>query len=153
MFTPDFLDFIKLLNNHKVEYLVVGGYAVGLHGYPRYTGDLDIWIRISEDNASKMLVVLKEFGVHIPGLSKSDFLREQPLAGLHFGLPPLRIDILNQIDGVKFDECYPNRRVLELEGVKIDFINFSDLKKNKLSSGRSKDIADIEELEKKKKSD
>lgn len=149
MFTPDFIDFISLLNKHEVEYMVVGGYAVGLHGYPRYTGDLDIWIRISDSNATKMLIVLKEFGVHIPNLTKADFLRENPLSGVHFGHEPLRIDILNTIDGVKFEECYPNRQTTIFEGTTIYYIHFNDLKKNKLSSGRTKDKADIEELEEK----
>lgn len=127
--------------------MLVGGYAVGLHGYPRYTGDLDIWIQISDSNANKMLVVLKEFGVNIPNLTKEDFLRENPLSGVHFGREPLRIDILNTIDGVKFEECYPNKQTTVFEGTTIHYIHFNDLKKNKLSSGRTKDKADIEELE------
>ena len=151
MYQRDFIEFIELLNKHKVQYLVVGGYAVGFHGYPRYTGDLDIWIKISETNASNMMTVVKEFGVGVKGLSKDDFLRESPLAGVHFGNEPLRIDILNSIDGVSFDECYPNKENKTFGGVKIDYINFNDLKKNKLSSGRSKDITDVEEIEKRKK--
>jgi len=147
MFTPDFIDFIRLLNEKNVQYMVVGGYAVGLHGYPRYTGDLDIWIQISDTNAEKMMVVLNEFGVHIPNISKQDFLRENPLAGVHFGREPLRIDILNSIDGVNFNECYPNKQTMIFEGIPIYYIHFDDLKKNKLSSGRTKDKADIEELE------
>jgi hypothetical protein len=149
MFTRDFLDFIDLLNKNKVEYMIVGGYAVGLHGYPRYTGDLDIWIRISEDNAQKMINVLNEFGVSIPGLTKKDFLRENPLSGVHFGREPLRIDILNSIDGVQFENCYPNRQTTLFENIEINFIHFNDLKTNKLSTGRSKDKGDIEELEEK----
>lgn len=149
MFTPDFIDFITLLNKHNVQYMLVGGYAVGLHGYPRYTGDLDIWIQISDSNANKMLIVLKEFGVNIPGLTKEDFLRDNPLSGVHFGREPLRIDILNTIDGVKFEECYPNKQTTIFEGTTIHYIHFNDLKKNKLSSGRTKDKADIEELEEK----
>ena len=149
MFSPDFLDFIKLLNKHQVEYMVVGGYAVGLHGYPRYTGDLDIWINISDSNADKMLIALNDFGVKIEGLTKNDFLRENPMSGVHFGREPLRIDILNSIDGVKFEECYSQKQVTKFEGVTIHYIHFKDLKKNKLSTGRSKDKADIEELESK----
>jgi hypothetical protein len=147
MFSPDFIDFIKLLNKHNVKYLVVGGYAVGLHGYPRYTGDLDIWIEISDDNAEKMMLVMLEFGINIPDLTKKDFLRENPLSGVHFGREPLRIDILNSIDGVVFKDCYPNKQSLIFEGTPIYYIHFDDLKKNKLSSGRTKDKADIEELE------
>lgn len=151
MLTPDFLDFIRLLNKHDVHYMVVGGYAVGLHGYPRYTGDLDIWIQISEANATKMLIVIKEFGVTIPNLTKVDFLREKPLSGVHFGREPLRIDILNTIDGVAFEECYPNKQTTIIENTPVYYIHFNDLKKNKLHSGRSKDKADIEEIEEKQK--
>ncbi len=149
MFSPDFIDFIETLNNHEVEYMVVGGYAVALHGYPRYTGDMDIWINISEANATKMLIVLKDFGVSIPGLTKDDFLRANPLSGVHFGREPLRIDILSTIDGVKFEDCFPNRQTTQFQGTTINYIHFNDLKKNKLSSGRTKDKADIEELEEK----
>lgn len=151
MFSPDFIDFIKLLNQHKVEYMIVGGYAVGLHGYPRYTGDLDIWINISESNAERMLVVLNDFGVQIQGLSKDDFLRENPMSGVHFGREPLRIDILNSIDGIKFEECFSHKQVTVFEGVPINYIHFNDLKKNKLSTGRTKDKADVEELENQQK--
>ena len=98
-----------------------------------------------------MLLVLKEFDVQIPGLSKDDFLRKNPMSGIHFGREPLRIDILNSIDGVKFEECYGNRQVTKFEGVSIHYIHFNDLKKNKLSSARTKDKADVEELEKIKK--
>ena len=147
MFTKDFTDFINLLNQYQVEYMVVGGYAVGYYGYPRYTGDLDIWIRISEGNAAKMLVVLNEFGVSIPGLKKEDFMRENPLSGVHFGREPLRIDILSTIDGVKFEDCYVNRQTTNFDGTSINYIHYNDLKKNKLSSGRTRDKADIEELE------
>lgn len=147
MFSPDFIDFIRLLNAHHVKYMVVGGYAVGLHGYPRYTGDLDIWIQISVENAQKMMDVMTEFGISIPHLQKDDFLRENPLSGVHFGREPLRIDILNSIDGVVFDDCYPNKQSIIFEGTPIYYIHFDDLKKNKLSSGRTKDKADIEELE------
>lgn len=151
MFSSDFLDFIKLLNKHSVEYMIVGGYAVGFYGYPRYTGDMDIWINTSEDNANKMLVVMKEFGVVIPGLTKEDFMRDTDLSGVNFGREPLRIDILSSIDGVKFYECYPNKLVTDFEGVAMNYISFNDLKKNKLSTGRGKDKVDVEEIEKKMK--
>lgn len=148
MFTKEFLDFIKLLNKHNVEYMIVGGYAVGYHGYPRYTGDLDIWINISERNAGKMILVMNEFGVVIPDLKKEDFLRDNPMAGIYFGREPLRIDILNSIEGVKFEECYPNRNVTNFEGTPVNYIHYKDLIKNKLKTGRRQDKVDVEKLEK-----
>ena len=100
----DFRDFIHLLNQHGVEYLVVGGYALAFHGKPRHTGDLDIWINISETNAVKMVTVLDKFGVSSLGLSKADFLKEGYVSQI--GYPPLRIDILNSIDGISFPAGY-----------------------------------------------
>jgi hypothetical protein len=94
--------FIGLLNRHGVEYLVVGGYALALHGRPRHTGDLDIWIKVSEENAQRMLQVLKDFGLASLGFEKDDFLKEGYVTQI--GYPPLRIDILNTIDGVSFQE-------------------------------------------------
>ena len=99
----DFEDFVKLLNKHKVAYMVVGGYALAFHGKPRHTGDLDIWINISEENAKRMLQVLKDFGMSSLGFQKEDFLK--PGYVTQIGYPPLRIDILNNIDGVEFSEA------------------------------------------------
>ena len=140
-----------MLNKYKVEYLIVGGYAVGFYGYPRYTGDLDIWIKISEENAERMMKVITEFPAPKDLFSKEDFLNEQPLAGGFFGKEPFRIDILNSIDGVAFDECFPHAQRITFEGTEMCFIHYNDLKKNKLSTGRTKDKLDIEEIEKKLK--
>ena len=156
MLSLHFKEFIELLNLHGVEYMIVGGYAVGFHGYPRYTGDLDIWIKISDRNAEKMMLVVNEFPAPKNLFSKVDFLSDKPLSGGFFGKEPYRIDILNSIEGVHFDECYPNAQKFDFEGTQLCFIHFNDLKKNKLSTGRLKDKADIEELERansKKKND
>ncbi len=142
----DFQDFIDLLNQHKVEYLVVGGYALAFHGKPRHTGDLDIWIKISEVNASKLVIVLDEFGVGSLGLSKSDFLKEGFVSQI--GYPPLRIDILNSIDGVAFDDAYKNKQVISIAEIKINYIGLKELVENKKASGRSQDLTDLKQLAK-----
>src|SRR5476651_466363 len=103
----DFQEFIELLNKHEVAYMVVGAHALAFHGRPRHTGDLDIWINPSEQNAIKLVDVLNEFGFGSLGLTKSDFLKENYVTQL--GYPPLRIDILNTISGVEFDEAYANK--------------------------------------------
>src|SRR6185437_16616311 len=103
-----------------VDYLVVGGYALGFHGRPRYTGDLDIWIDISEKNASRMVEVVEDFGFASLGLEKTDFLQKGYITQI--GYPPLRIDILNDIDGVIFSEAFKNKQVSDIEGIKVDYI-------------------------------
>ncbi len=148
-FEPDFIDFIELLNNHRVEYLIVGAHALAFHGRPRHTGDLDIWIKPNDQNATKMVEVLNDFGFGSLGLNKQDFLRENYVTQL--GYPPLRIDILNAISGVKFDEAYENKVEGEVDSLTINFINITDFIKNKEASGRKKDYGDIESLKKNKK--
>ncbi|HKG08120.1 MAG TPA: nucleotidyltransferase [Pedobacter sp.] len=146
----DFEDFIKLLNLHGVEYMVVGGYALAFHGKPRHTGDLDIWINISEDNALRMLRVVNDFGLKSLGFSKSDFLTEGLISQI--GYPPLRIDVLNLIDGVKFEEAFRELQRIELEdGLSINYIGLNDLIKNKQASGRRQDRTDVKTLLKLKK--
>ncbi|MEX6691022.1 nucleotidyltransferase [Danxiaibacter flavus] len=142
----DFEDFIKLLNKHKVAYMVVGGYALAFHGKPRHTGDLDIWINISNTNASKMLKVLKDFGMGALGFEKEDFLRPGYITQI--GYPPLRIDILNNIDGLEFDEAVKNMQQMDADGVIINYIGLNDFLKNKEASGRSQDLVDIQEIKK-----
>jgi hypothetical protein len=104
---PDFKEFLQLLNAHQVEYLLVGGYAVGYHGYPRATVDMDIWIRRGPANAEKMVGVLREFGFDVPNLSQDLFLREDQI--VRMGVPPIRLEIFMSIPGVDFEECYSAR--------------------------------------------
>ncbi|MBO9634960.1 MAG: nucleotidyltransferase [Chitinophagaceae bacterium] len=146
----DFEDFIALLNKHKVEYMVVGGYALAFHGKPRHTGDLDIWIGISKKNADKMLKVVKEFGLAALGFTKEDFLKDGYITQI--GYPPLRIDILNSIDGVAFNEAFANKKEIDLDGLNVTYIGLQDFITNKEASGRSQDISDIIALQKKSKS-
>ncbi len=141
----DFREFIELLNAHKIKYLVVGGYAVTVHGYPRYTNDIDIWIWIDKSNAENLIKVLKDFGFGSLDITSDDFLN--PNKVIQLGYPPNRIDLLTSISGVEFEDCYPKRVNIEIKGIKIDFIDIDNLKKNKQASGRHKDLNDLENLE------
>ena len=143
----DFEDFVRLLNTHEVKYMVVGGYALAFHGKPRNTGDLDIWINISEDNAERMLKVLKVFGLSSLGFEKADFLKPGYITQI--GYPPLRINILNNIDGIEFSEAVQNMQRVNLDDFEISYIGLGDFIKNKQASGRSQDLADIKEIQKK----
>jgi len=145
----DFLDFLLLCNKHGVEYLVIGGYAVSIHGYPRSTKDMDICIRLSESNASKMLLVIKDFGFESLLLKREDFLKEHFITQL--GHEPVRIDILNDLDGVPFEVAWVNRKEVVYEGVKINFIGYNELLQVKARAGRPQDIADISKLKKRNK--
>ncbi len=140
----DFKELLQLLNSKTIEYLVVGGYAVAFHGHPRATGDIDIWIAISKDNACKTVEALEEFGFNTPDLKDEIFLEEG--RNIRLGNEPLRIEILTSIDGVEFNDCYKNRNTVTIDNVQINFISLQDLKKNKKTSGRLQDLADIENL-------
>lgn len=141
---PDFREFLQLLNAHRVEYLLVGGYAVGYHGYPRATVDMDIWIGKGPATAEKMVAVLREFGFDVPNLSADLFLKDDQI--VRMGMPPIRLEIFTSIPGVRFEDCYPARVVGEIDGVPVSLINLRDLKANKKASGRNKDLADLENL-------
>ncbi|TWI99818.1 hypothetical protein JN11_02233 [Mucilaginibacter frigoritolerans] len=147
IFEDDFVDFIELLNQHYVEYMVVGAHALAFHGRPRHTGDLDIWIKPSVENAEKMILVLRDFGFESLGLQKEDFLKDNYVTQL--GYPPLRIDILNDISGVNFDKAYKGKVIGQYEDLSISFINITDFIANKIATGRSKDLGDIDALKKK----
>ena len=144
MFARDFREFIELLIKNKAEYLIVGGYAVGIHGHPRYTGDLDIWLNPTPQNAEKILKSVNEFGFSSFKLTKEDFTK--PGNVIQLGYPPLRIDLLTEIDGVTFDECFKNRKEVIMGDIKMNFIGYNDLLKNKKESGRPRDIDDIDNL-------
>ena len=141
---PDFKEFLKLLNEHKVRYLLIGGYAVGYHGYPRATADMDIWIAMQADNAEKIVSALREFGFDVPELTVGLFLKEKQI--VRMGVPPIRLEITTSISGVEFEECYQERVVDILDGVAVTLISLKHLKINKKASGRYKDLDDIENL-------
>ncbi len=142
--SPDFKEFLKLLNAHQVEYLLIGGYAVSYHGYPRATVDMDIWIAMQPANAERIVTVLKEFGFDLPELSPELFLKEWQI--IRLGVPPIRIELATTLSGVNFNECYAERVVDTLDGVKVNLISLRHLKINKKASGRHQDLADLENL-------
>ena len=141
---PDFKDFLRLLNSHGVEYLIVGGYAVGYHGYPRATADMDIWIAVGEPNAEKAAMVLREFGMPKEAVSKEMFLDRDKI--IRMGVPPVRIEVITGASGVDFEECYTRREIIEIEGIPVNFISIEDLRANKRACGRYKDLEDLEHL-------
>jgi hypothetical protein len=145
MLTHDFKEFAELLNLNQVEYLVVGGYALAAYGHPRYTGDLDFWVGTQPANADKLLVALQQFGFGGVGISKEDLTK--PNSVIQLGYPPRRIDLLTSIDGVDFVPCYQRRLVVKLGDMDVSFITLSDFKTNKRASGRHKDLADLEVVE------
>jgi predicted nucleotidyltransferase len=141
---PDFKDFLKLLNSQGVKYLLIGGYAVGYHGYPRATGDMDIWIELNEDNAEKTAAVLREFGMPENEVTKDIFLEKGKI--IRMGVPPVRIEVMTGISGVDFNDCYNRRETVMMDDLKVPIISLEDLKRNKKASGRHKDLEDIEHL-------
>jgi predicted nucleotidyltransferase len=139
---PDFREFLQLLNSHGVRYLLVGGYAVGLYGYPRATADMDIWVATDGKNVESALAALAEFG--FDEVAPELFAKEEQV--LRMGVPPLRIELLTGVSGVEFGGCYSRRAVVNLSGVEVSVIGLEDLKINKAASGRHKDLNDLEHL-------
>jgi predicted nucleotidyltransferase len=144
MLNKHFLDFLKLLESHKVEFVVVGGYAVGIHGFPRYTGDLDVFVAISRENAARLVGVFKEYGFASLNLKPEDFLEADMV--VEIGREPIKIQVLTGIDGVSFEQCRNDRILLNIAGTEIPFIGFDSLLANKAASPRNKDRIDLEEL-------
>ncbi|HOB97733.1 MAG TPA: hypothetical protein PKM43_03170 [Verrucomicrobiota bacterium] len=142
--TRDFKEFLQCLNAHGVEYLLIGGHAVGYHGYPRATGDLDVWIAVHEENAHRMVRALQDFGFDLSDLSPGLFLRKERI--IRMGIEPNQIEIQTGISGVEFSQAYPRRVVAAIEGIAVNIIALDDLKQNKQASGRYKDLADLENL-------
>ncbi len=145
----DFKEFIGLFNSHGVEYVIVGGYALAFLGAPRYTGDLDFFVKPDKTNASKILSALKAFGFGSLKLQESDFT--EPDKVIQLGVPPVRIDIVTSITGVEWSQVYNNKIESVLGGQKVFFISKDDFIKNKKAISRHKDLADIEALGKKVK--
>jgi len=145
VFSPDFKEFVELLNKNEVKYLITGGYAVSLYGHPRNTGDIDFWVEPTDTNAKNLVQVFNEFGLSSFEVSEKDFLKKDSV--IQIGYPPYRIDIITGIDGVSFDEAYPNKKVVNLDGVDLIFIGIKELKRNKKATGRHKDLDDLENLE------
>ncbi|GBL08798.1 MAG: hypothetical protein GPJ10_05520 [Microcystis aeruginosa L211-07] len=144
MLNQDFKEFIQLLNNNQVKYLVIGGYAVAVHGHPRYTKDIDIWIEMSSENTQKLMRALTEFGFGSLGLTAEDF--QTPDQIIQLGYPPSRIDLITTPDGIDFTTCYQTKIEIKMNDVLVNFIDLESLKKNKKASGRLQDLADLENL-------
>jgi hypothetical protein len=142
----DFKEFLSLLRSHEVKYLLIGGYAVGYHGYPRATIDLDVWVQVSPDNAIRIVDTLKEFGFNVPNLSKDLFLESDRV--IRMGVPPMRLEIVTGISGVTFDDCHSHCVKDTIDGVPVNIISLQDLRKNKAASNRPKDINDLDNLPK-----
>jgi predicted nucleotidyltransferase len=143
--SKDFKEFLELLNKNKVKYLVVGGYAIAFHGYPRYTKDIDLWILMEKSNAESILKALDEFGFSGIGITVEDL--NTPETVIQLGYPPNRIDLMTEVSGLTFEECYDKKIEITVEGTSVSFIDLESLKKNKKASGRHQDLADLENLE------
>ncbi|MEJ7727839.1 MAG: DUF6036 family nucleotidyltransferase [Polyangiaceae bacterium] len=142
----DFLDLLSALNAAEAEFLVIGAYAVGVHGRPRATKDLDVWVAANPRNAARVLSALLHFGAPLGDLSAADL--EQPGTGFKMGIPPRRIDVLTQISGVVFADAWPRRiEAIFAPGVRCAVIGIDDLIANKRAAGRPQDLADVAALE------
>ncbi len=140
----DFREFLRLLNSHSVEYLLIGGYAVGYYGYPRATGDMDLWVSATAENARKVLAVMEDFG--FSGQEASLEALVKPGHIVRMGIPPLRIELFTTISGREFSDCYGRRVTAIVDDVNVSFIALDDLRINKKASGRLKDLSDLEQL-------
>ena len=141
---PDFKEFLKLLNAKRVEYLLIGGYAVGYYGYPRPTGDMDIWISATPENAKKVVAALQEFAFASIDLPVDLFLKDNSI--VRMGIPPFRLEVITSISGVSFEECYSERVTAMIDETEVSIISLHHLKINKKASGRFKDLNDLENL-------
>jgi len=149
MLHKDFRDFLALLARHKVRHLVVGGYAVAVHGYPRYTGDLDVFIALDPQTAETVAAVFHEFGFSKADIDASAFL--VPKSIVEVGHEPLKLQVMNAISGVAFDDAYAQRQMVRFDNLDVPFIGYEDLIRNKSATGRGKDKVDVEELERRHK--
>lgn len=140
----DFKEFLKSLNSNNVEYLLIGGYAVTIHGYVRMTNDIDVWVRATPGNAERVVRALVEFGFGRAAIDPHLFLK--PNSIVRMGVPPLRIKTLTSPSGVEFDPCYAERTTVEIEEVQVPVISLTRLRQNKAAAGRMKDLADLENL-------
>lgn len=146
MLNPDYRDMLSAFADAGVEYLVIGAYALAAHGHPRATGDLDLWVRPTPDNAEQVMTALSAFGAPLMEMSREDF--ETPDTVFQIGVSPRRIDILTTIEGVRFDDAWPGRVEIEVEDVPVSVIGREHFIQNKEALGRPQDRADVERLRK-----
>ena len=140
----DFQEFLKSFVQHDVRFLIIGGYALAVHGHPRYTKDLDVWVWPDPTNADRILEALDGFGFGSLGLEASDFL--EPGAVIQLGREPQRIDLLTFATGLEFRAAFENRVLVEIGGLEVPFLSVDDLRTNKTATGRLRDLADVEDL-------
>ncbi|MGE3063913.1 MAG: nucleotidyltransferase [bacterium] len=140
----DLKEFLKSFNEQKVEYMIVGGIAVAYYGYPRYTGDIDVWVKKSQENAKKIISAVNSFGYSGLDLSVEELTEDNMV--FQFGVEPNRIDVITDADGLTYDEAEKNKKKVMIDDVEIFMISLGDLKKNKTASGRHKDLEDLENL-------
>lgn len=138
---PDFKELLSLLNTHSVEYLLVGGYAVSAHGFPRYTGDIDIFYRLGEANTQRLAAAMAKFALPVDAADLN-----RPNVMFRMGAKPMMLELMNEISGVTFEQAWANRITLKLETLDVPMISLADLRTNKRAAGRHKDLADLEEL-------
>jgi hypothetical protein len=141
----DFVDLLRAFGAHEVRHLVVGAYALALHGRPRATGDLDVWVDATPDNAVRVMAALAEFGAPLAGVTTEDFSR--PGIVFQIGLPPRRIDVITELSGLAFAEAWPRRARAPFGPIEVDFVGRADFIANKRATGRAKDLGDIESLD------
>jgi hypothetical protein len=146
LLSRDFIDILSAFSDEKVEYMVAGGYAIAFHGYVRGTGDIDLWIRISDSNPERVWAALQTFGAPLFDLKIEDLT--SPGMVFQMGLPPNRIDIINKVDGLEFEDVWASRTFIEIQGLSIPIVGKPELLINKRTMNRPKDIADIIWLEK-----
>ena len=146
IFNDDFRDFIRVLNDTEVEYLLVGGYAVILHGYRRTTGDLDIWVNTTNDNFVKLRNAFLIFGLPTTDLSEKNFLANDAIEVFTYGIEPVSIDIMKKVKGLSFDEAFQSAEVFMDQDLPVRYISYQQLVKAKKASGRFKDLDDLEKL-------
>jgi len=146
----DLSEFLKLLVDHDVKFLLVGAHAVAIHGFVRNTEDIDFWIRRDRQNVDRVLAALQAFGFGSLGLDRADLMDEATV--IQLGRAPHRIDLLNFLTGLEFDDCYDRREPVTLGGVSFSVISLPDLLENKRKTARQKDLADVEEFERAQKS-
>jgi hypothetical protein len=141
---PDFLELLRAFVDAEVRFMIVGAYALALHGRPRATGDLDVWVEATPENAVRVVRALTEFGAPLSGVSRDDFAREG--VTYQIGVPPVRIDILTELTGLRFAEAWPGRLRRAFGDLEVDFIGREAFISNKRATGPPKDLVDIEEM-------
>jgi hypothetical protein len=146
IFNEDFQEFITLLNKNNVDYILVGGYSVILHGYSRTTGDLDVWINPEKENYKKLINACIDFGLMIDDLTEENFLHNDQIDVFTFGRPPVSIDIMKSVKGLEFEQTYANSIIVDVDGIKTRIVHKNQLIESKKASNRSKDKDDLEHL-------